>query len=126
MTHKCILVAVLLASAGLAVAEDLPESSDGVAIIVAKNTPAPRSTMVTVNHRVYVRVGTGAVAIRSNSVKRTVEKLKSRDNNVYSLAVNTEGIARATEAVKVSGRVYLRSPGSVAPKTPTKTHLAKK
>jgi hypothetical protein len=123
-----VLTLVLTTAVSVSFADELAEDRDGVQVVVAKNSATSSVAMVKTPQRVYVRVGTGAVAIRGNSVRQTVRKLKARSNNVYSLAINTDGIARATSAVKTGGRVYLRASGSTAPAPTgrTETRVAKK
>lgn len=128
MTRSLIVLTLVLTAVSASFAEESTELRDGAQVVVARISATSSVAMVRTPQRIYVRVGTGAVALRSNSVSQAVRNLQSRANNVYSLAINTDGIARASSAVKTGGRVYLRASGSATPTQPSRseTRVAKK
>jgi hypothetical protein len=103
MIRTSILIVVCLA-----VLSPVVLAEEGVYVISRKdNTSQSTRTMVTSNHRLYVAMG--PVAFRTNSVRQAITAVRARYNNIYACAINTQGIRRATVAVRDHGRVYLRA-----------------
>jgi len=77
-------------------------------------TSSAREVLITLNSRLYV-ASRITVSSSADVVAATLTKLKDRQNNVYAMAINTEGIVRATVAVTDGDKVYLRARRSGEP-----------
>jgi hypothetical protein len=103
----CMGVFLLAATAASWAGENVRSVNDEVYVVI----PRPASTtsvLLSSNQRVYVRANVASID-PDGGVQAAMRQLKLRHNNVYALAVNTQGVARATQAVKQGGRVYLRA-----------------
>lgn len=114
---------VLFAGRGVAQTPVTAETGSGLYLVTPEPGATIRSPMLRSGQGVFVRL---AVAdpddSRGMQLCKAVKQIKARHHNVYALAVNTDGVVRASQAVRKSGRVLLLSPQSRS----QKIHLAAK
>jgi len=95
-----------------------PRAAVGKALLDDKDkAPVPESSkgaLITLNHGLYVAIAPSAGKTRDELARAAARQIKARGNNIYAMGVNTGGIARATEAVRRNGRVFLRAPKAAA------------
>ncbi len=114
MSRNLILTAVFLCCL-VAVAEaGDPRETQPVVVAIDATLPATRAVqpvtrvLMTTDRQIFI-AATVAITDGGYDASDTLAKLEARNNNVYALAVNSGNIARATRAVKVNGRVFLKS-----------------
>lgn len=116
MNRSLIIVAIALCCiAAVAQAGD-PRDKRPVAVAIDRTLPTTRAVqpvarvLMSTDRRLFI-AATVAVTDTGHDATTTLARLRARHNNVYAMAVNTESIPRATTAVKVGGRVFLKSSG---------------
>jgi hypothetical protein len=109
--NALILSAALMLSVGAAWAETptLTETSSGVYVAV-HNTSANPSIPAGRLYLSLARSHSVAVAVDNMTPQQAIRKIRQCHNNIYAMAINSEGISRATHAVRTSRGVRLVGP----------------
>lgn len=114
MSRILILTVVLLCCLVTVAQAGDPREHKPVAVAIDATLPAARATqpvtrmLMTTDRQIFIST-TVAITDGGYDASETYARLRARHNNVYALAVNSGNVARATKAVRVNGRVLLRS-----------------
>lgn len=94
----------------------LAEVRSGVYIVARSSEARPRTSvpaddtlLLTQDRRIYVKAPDHYGSGHNSPTEVAAAALKAHRNNIYEMAVNTDGISHATVAIRRGGRVFLQA-----------------